>query len=218
MIVKNILLILFICSCITDTSTQKRLWEITDAARMPFTISESPTVYVGIASVQRQSSHTITFRPRNKVRDFSIWTCAREIFFTEQLKEYKYTYIPTFDLENQGVCPLFAYAVSEAGQQELAVISFNNGDKLKLRIYCNGSADDHVGASICQLRAGLVMAIRTSERIAVEPGDASRCPKPTELSPFRHELVMPEGYCTYTFRGNASGDFFTLTTRGYVRQ
>jgi len=140
-----------------------------------------------------------------------VFTCAREKFLPAS-KEIVYDYRPSWGLEYQSACPLFAVSISERGQRETAVIDFNNGDRGKARVRCNGETIDTMGAYMCQVRAGLYVGLRFDGKVVAEADEG--CPEPAEQRFNEWEIRVAPGHCTYLFASDMA-NVFRLTTRGY---
>jgi hypothetical protein len=115
-------------------------------------------------------------------------------------------------IESQSACPLFAVSISEKGVRETAVIDFNNGDRGKARVRCNGNTVDVMGAYMCQVREGLYIGLSFDKRVIAEADTG--CPLPEELRYNEWEIRAAPGHCSYLFASDVN-NIFRLTTRGY---
>jgi hypothetical protein len=207
-------LVLFIVGCASDY-TAPRSWELTSLAYMPFSeqLTHSNRVdYVGVATLPRQSSRTLVFRPRYQPRDFMIFTCGREHFIDNPTREIRYVYTPLWGIERDGACPLFAVSISNEGKRETAVVDFNNGYSGKARVYCNGNTIDANGAHLCQIRSGLFVGLRFDKSMVAEADTG--CSEPIRKPFYEWEIQASSGHCSYLFADNPN-NIFRLTVRGY---
>jgi hypothetical protein len=205
----HLLLPLSLASC-TATPSAPRAWELTSIAFMPFSVAN--TQYTGVATLQRQTSHLITFKPRYAPREFMVFTCGRETFVQSPTQEIKFDYRPTWGVEFEGACPLFAVSISQKGERETAVVDFNNGYTAASRVRCNGAVTDVVGASLCQIRAGMYVGVRFTKPFIVEADTG--CPAPEKKPLYEWEIKAASGHCSYLFADSPT-NIFRLTVRGY---
>jgi len=198
-------------------------WEQTSAALMPFSVRDltgKDIEYIGIANVARKfSGYRLHFKPRSEPAEFIIATCGREQFMGidfPRSREPVVNYAPAHPIEGaDGLpCPLFAVSIGTRGERETAVMDINNGDRLKLRIYCNGKWVDTVGAHLCQIREGLEWGFSASEPIDYEAPE--RCPRLESDQTYFWRGVAQAGHCPYQIMGLRSREFFSLTLRGYA--
>jgi hypothetical protein len=213
---KNFLFIFAILfGCQTLEYRAPRAWELTSMANMPFSEQLTHTTradYVGVATLPRQSSRTIVFRPRYQPREFMIFTCAREVVFDKPEKEVRFIYTPMWGVEAEEACPMYAVSISTDGRRETSVIDFNNGLTGKARVYCNGSPIDAVGSYMCQVRESFFLGVKFSSSMEVEADKG--CPEPIRKPFYEWEIRAGKGHCTYYF-GDTPQNLFRLTVRGY---
>lgn len=211
----RILAIVFLAVGCASDYTSPRSWELTSMAYMPFAeqLTHSQAVnYVGVATLPRQSSRTLVFRPRHQPREFMIFTCGREHFIDNPSREIRYIYTPLWGIERDGACPLFAVSISTEGRRETAVVDFNNGYTGKARVYCNGQAVDVTGAYMCQIRESMFIGVRFTASMIVEADTG--CPEPLRKPFYEWEIRASKGHCSYLFADNPN-NIFRLTVRGY---
>jgi len=207
-----------VLGCQVIDPTAPRSWELTSIAYMPFSVQESlnkGTEYVGVTSLPRRSAHVIVFKPRFESREFNIFTCGREEFLEipKGAREFKYSYVPTWRVESEEVCPLYAVNISPQGNRETAVIDFNNHlYNGKARVYCNGKTADVVGTHLCQVRESFYLGLRFDKAMIVEFDKG--CNPPTKLKFYEWEIKASKGHCNYFFAASPS-EVFRLLVRGY---
>lgn len=215
----HIALLILCTSCMAVDRAAPRSWELTSIAYMPFSVYESASSqpnYVGAVSLPRRASTTFIFKPRYPdSREFNIFTCGREEFLTipKGQTELKYNYIPTWRVESEEVCPLYAVNISNQGKRETAVIDFNNHSYTgKARVYCNGKTVDTQGAYLCQVRESFFLGISFGRSVIVEHDKG--CNPPRQLKFHEWEIKASKGHCNYFF-GSSGTDVFRLLVRGY---
>jgi hypothetical protein len=212
---KSLFAFAILFGCQTLEYQAPRAWELTSMAYMPFSeqLTQAQRVdYMGVATLPRQSSRTLLFRPRYQPREFMLFTCAREVVFEAPTKEIRYVYTPMWGVENEEACPLYAVSISTEGRRETAVIDFNNGLTGKARIYCNGQTIDATGAYMCQVRESFFLGAKFTSSMEVEADKG--CPEPIRKLFYEWEIRAGKGHCTYYF-GDTPQNLFRLTVRGY---
>lgn len=184
--------------------------------QMQFSVDERPCF--GTCTVPRKTSSKITMTPPPKTHLILINTCARQVPFWEPAegKKFEFNYIPAFDVESRGVCPLLVTAVTKLGELHRGIVQFDNVGAYvpaKAEVMCNGEWLTHSGSYLCSVASGLPVVVKsaTPAVLAKDP-EAVHCPEPKDtLRGFVIETVKPKAdqssLCVYVLLNKNKEEF-----------
>jgi len=189
---------LWLASC-ANLPTQKLDADIFYRKDLNMTIDGKP--YSGVAVVDNETVHDITFKPQGHLDLLLITTCHREDSFrTDQNKSqtFSYRYQPVPGIEDVGSCEMRINAYDkEKGQHSFGFIAFRAREGgLKAATSCNGEVAHMVAASVCEAKKGLIQRIAFA--VPVQATTKKACPL-TRISPTEFEYRSTLGECLHMF-------------------
>jgi hypothetical protein len=184
--------------------------------------------YVGATVAQRQAKSVIKFNPPSETSLILISTCGRQkdFWYPDTKKPFIYDYIPMYDVENRGACPLYITAVTTKGEWYRGIIDWTNATAAKdakVSVGCDGDWVDSVGNYICNISFGIPVYIKTQVKAVIGRDTETTCPEPVYEGlptdqwriPTRAPKKDESGLCVYVLV-NKNREEFRLSVHAYT--
>jgi len=219
-------LFLFLISCQTTLPDAGYSAKVDPRLKAQLAFSVDGVLYPsGVSTVQRQSLSKISVRLPAQTTLVLVNTCARqeEFWAPDPKKEFVYSYMPAFEAENMGSCPMYLTAITAQGEWYRAIIDWTNSPAkdAAVSLMCNGVWEDKAGSGICQVAEQLPIWVDSVLPAVFTKDPTSSCPEPEVLSPLHKWKITTKapgpsapGLCVYVLRNKEKGEF-RLTTAAY---
>lgn len=165
----------------------------------------------GIYVAPRQKVYKLKFELPDKPNIVKITTCHRDETYKDTGKRLEFDYTPVEGLEDNGSCLLEMAAFDDQGYNVWGLIDFEDTEKLRAKIGCNGKSYPSRGASICQSKTGLIQTISFPNPVKSYTSD--NCPKMETKDEMVFTHIMAPNKCIYLFTDGK--DEHRHTTFGY---
>lgn len=174
-------------------------------------IEYNNNVFDGVAVLPKALSYKIEFKAKNDAKIMRISNCHRDVIKNIDDDKFEFSYTPNPLLE-RGSCVLLVSFLEKKTRHQFGLVDFIDDEALLATTHCNGEKKQYFGVSVCQAKAGTMLAISFEENTFVK--SRSSCLQPIFVDVKTYKIKAQPGLCLYVFK-SVKNEYHRLTVFGY---